>query len=57
MKHSSRLVGGEDLGSWAREGMWQGGSWLTGQSHILVWINQKEQLGSETDHTNQSSSI
>ena len=29
-KHSSRLVGGADTGSWGREDLWQGGSWLGG---------------------------
>ena len=35
---------------------WQGGGLQTGQSHIRVQINWEEQLGSETDHTTQSSS-
>ena len=48
-----------------REDMWQsigwrtqqGGSWHTGQSHICVWINQEETLGSQTDHATQGSSV
>ena len=39
--------GGEDAG--------QGSSWQTGWSHISVWINQEEQLGSKTDHATQGS--
>ena len=34
----------------------QGSSWQSGHSHIPVWINREEQLGSETDHTTQGSS-
>ena len=56
-KHSLGLVGRMEMGSWGREVVWQGGSWRTGQSHIYVWINQEEQLGSETDHAAQGSSI
>ena len=33
-----------------REDLWQGGGWRTGQSHICVWINWEEQLGSEIDN-------
>ena len=29
-KHSSRLVGGAEMGSWGGEDAWQGGGWLTG---------------------------
>ena len=49
--------GGEDSpqgGSW-----WtgQGGGWWSGQPHICMWVNQEEQLWSETDHTTQGSSV
>ena len=52
-KHSSRLVGGAETGSLAREDTQRGGGW---QSHIRMWINREEQLGSETDCTTQGSS-
>ena len=55
-KHSSRLVGGVEMGSRDREEAQQGGSWQTRRSHIRVWINQEEQLGSQTDCTTQGSS-
>ena len=29
-KHSSRLVGRAEMGSWGREDMWQGGNWRAG---------------------------
>ena len=35
----------------------QGSGWRTRQSHIHMWINQEEQLGSETDCTTQGSSV
>ena len=35
----------------------QGGGRQTGKSHIGVQISQEEQLGSETDHTTQGSSM
>ena len=35
----------------------QGGGLWTGWSHICMQINQEEQLGSETDHETQGSSI
>ena len=47
-KHSSRLVGGVETGSQGGKEL-QGGSWWTGWSHIVVWINWEEQLGSATD--------
>ena len=30
-----------------------GGGWQSGKSHICVWINREEQMGSETDHATQ----
>ena len=63
-KHSFRLVGGVEMGSWggedARQGSGRGpggpgGSWWTKQSHISIWIMQKEQVGRETDNTTQGS--
>ena len=38
---------------------WSGisGRWQTGQSHICMWINWEEYLGSKTDHVTQSSSV
>ena len=64
-KQSSRPAGGVEMGSWGREDSWQGGGWRTGvgggwqsrQSHICMWINWEEQLGSKTDRTTQGSSV
>ena len=56
-KQSFRQVGGTEMGGWGREDRWQGGGWRTRRSNICVWINQEEQLGSETDHTAQGSSM
>ena len=65
-KYSFRLVGGTEMGSWGGEGRQQGGCggpgnqgsglW-TGWPSICILINPEEQLGSETDHTAQSSSV
>ena len=55
-KHSSRLVGGVEMGNLGREDVQEGNSWRIGRYHICLWINQEEQLGSDTDHTPQSSS-
>ena len=63
-KHSSRLVGRAEMGSWGREDSrhgsgWRtgvGGGWWRGWSHICMQINRKEQLGSKTDHATQGSS-
>ena len=52
-KHLSRLLGGVEMGSWGGEDAWKGSSWRTRQSHICMWINQEEQMGSETDSTTQ----
>ena len=46
-KHSSRPVGGAEMGSRGREDLQQGNGWQTGQSHISVWINWEEQLRSD----------
>ena len=54
-KDSSRLVGKAETGSWGGEAMHQGGNWWTGRSHICMWINCEEQLGSETDCTTPDS--
>ena len=35
----------------------QGGSRWARQFHICMWINQEEQLGSETDHATQGSGV
>ena len=43
-KHSFRLVGGREMGRQGGEDMLQGGSW---QSHICIWKNWEEQLGSK----------
>ena len=51
--HSSILVG--RVGSQA-EDMQKGSSWRTRQSCIYMWINQEEQLGSETNRVTQVSS-
>ena len=42
----NRWVGRAEMGRWGREDTWQGGSRQTKQSHICMWINQEEQLGS-----------
>ena len=55
-KYSSRPVGGVEMGSLDREDSWQVGSWQSGWSHICMWVNQEEQLWSETDCTTQGSS-
>ena len=67
-KHSSRLVGGAETGSQggkerihskvvaSRPGR-QGASWWARWSHIRVWINWEEQVGSKTDHATQDSSV
>ena len=49
--------GGEDM---QQGGGWQGGQgagWRNRQSHICMWINQKEKLGNKTDCTTQGSSV
>ena len=74
-KHSSRLVGGVEMGSWGREDSQQGGrgrtrvlqssgwrmragsGWWSRWSHICVWINQEEQLGSGTHHATPGYSV
>ena len=43
------------MDSQGKEDAWQGGGWQTRLSHIR--INQEGQLGSETDHTTQGSSV
>ena len=47
---TTRRGGDRQLG---REDSWWGGSWRTRCSHIHMWINWEEQLGSETNHTTQ----
>jgi hypothetical protein len=37
------------MGSQGGEDTWQGSSWWARQSHICMWINWEEQLGSKTD--------
>ena len=54
-KHSSRLIGGVEMGSYGREDSWQGGVWQTRQTHICAWINPEERLGRETDWATQGS--
>ena len=62
-KHSSRLVGGEEMGSWGREDSQQGGCWRTGVGKVVdggpgcLQINWEEQLGRKTDRTTQGSSL
>ena len=65
-KHSSGLVGRTEMSSRSRVDTQQGGSfqtrwvrpWLVDQvvPHSM-WINWKEQLGSETDHATQDPSV
>ena len=43
--------------SWGREDPWQGSVWQIRLSHICIQINQEEQLGNETDHATQGSSV
>ena len=56
-EHSPRVEGGVEIGSWGREDMQQGDSWRSKWSHICMQINKEEQLGNETDHTIQGSSM
>ena len=64
-KHSFRLIGAAELGSWSGEDTWQGSGWRTGQARWrladrvpdLRVDNQEEQLGSKTDHTTQGSNM
>ena len=44
-KHSSRLVGGAEIGSRGEEASQQGCSWQNGQSHNCVWITRKDNWG------------
>ena len=44
-KHSSRPVGGVEMGHWGREDVWQGCSSWTEGSHICMWINQRNNWG------------
>ena len=55
-KHSTRLEGRAETGSWDGEVSQRGGGWQSGQSHIHMQINQEEKLWSETDHATQGSS-
>ena len=61
-KHSSRLVGRAEMGSWGREDSQQGGSWRIGWKRWWLVVphlhgeNWEEQLGSKTDHATQGSS-
>ena len=41
------------MGKWGGKDTQQALSWWTRWSHICMWINQEEQLGSKTDHTTQ----
>ena len=45
------------MGSQGGEDKQQGGSWQSRRSHIHVWINREEQLGSKTDRATQGSSV
>ena len=56
-KHLSRQVGGMEESNWGRgyKARRQLANWAV--SHICVWINQEEQLGSETDRTTQGSGV
>ena len=44
-KHSSKLVGGAEKGSWGGEDVQEGSDWRSKQSHICILINWEEQLG------------
>ena len=55
--HSSRLVGGAEMGSRGREVVWQGCSYRTWWFRICKWINWEEKLGSKADRTIQRSSM
>ena len=56
-KHSSRLVGGVEMGSQGTEDLWQGSGRPSGRSHICLWIDWEEKLGSETDRATQGFSM
>ena len=56
-KHSSRPVGGAEMGNQCGEDSQHGCHWWSEQSHIRVQINREEQPGSNTDHTTQGSSV
>ena len=56
-KHSSRPVGGAEMGSGGGEDLWQGSGWKTRQFHICMRINWEEQVVSKTDHAPQGSSM
>ena len=67
-KHSSRLVGGAETGSWAESTCSKKATSRLGRARLRladlerrriadwVQINREEQLGSETDHTTQGPS-
>ena len=42
---------------WLRDEGREGGGWQMGRSRIFIRINPEEQLRSETEHTNQGSSM
>ena len=52
-KHSSRPIGGAEMGSQGRGYMQQGEGWRIRRSHISVQIYQEEQLRREKDHATQ----
>ena len=56
-KHSSRPVGGVEMGSWGEEDSQGDSGWQTGWSHICMKINWEEQLGSEIDCRTHGSSL
>ena len=52
------VAGGPGWVKWRLEDRGQqGSSWWSGRPHIPMLMNGEEQLGSETDHTTQSSSV
>ena len=45
-----------ETGRQCGENLWQDCGWQSGRSHICMWINWEEQLGSETDQATQGTS-
>ena len=56
-KHSFRLVGGAEMGSWGRRGQVVRGRLEDRVVPHLLKINWEKQVGRETDHATQGSSV
>ena len=55
-KHSFRLVGGAEVDSRVQKTHGEAAAGGPGGEKICGWVNQGEQLGSDTEHTTQGSS-